>query len=315
MGALDRLPLALRARAPVEGHRCGDSAPHPRVGMDDRRPEPPARAVLAAGRAVCGRGRGHLALARAPRFRRSVARGGGRGWSWTYALTQADIHVSEYLKNFVWPEAIRMAPQVVARTSLADPRSPRSGRDRRHADLAGKLRRPPPRRRSPSWILDAHASRVLGIPDQSSRRPLSGVSFELALVSGRMSGPVHALKPRLALALGTAVTIVLACASFSMNRIYRSENSLWAHSVRHGGEALAPMKYAVSLTDRTDPRPAPSGTGGRDESQLRPRAHQPRLAVHRHGGNGGRTHPTPLGHPNGAGLARGPLLALGGPRS
>jgi tetratricopeptide (TPR) repeat protein len=48
--------------------------------------------------------------------------------------------------------------------------------------------------------------------------------------------------------------IALGFWSFSMNRTYRTEETLWAHSVAHGGEALAHMNYAMSMSDRADPR-------------------------------------------------------------
>jgi tetratricopeptide (TPR) repeat protein len=178
------------------------------------------------------------------------------GWSWTYALTQADVHLGEYLKNFVWPEAIRMAPYVVPRTTLADTQVILG-----LAVIAGTVAIAVALRRSaPAAAFALLGYWILMIPE-SSLLPISHLAVHyrafpsswllyltLALLLARVT------RPRLAAALGVAVVGVLAVASFSMNRLYRSEASLWAHSVRHGGEALAHMNYAMSLSDRSDPR-------------------------------------------------------------
>ena len=221
-----------------------------RQSLGSRRPwlrAAPYAAVVAA----------HLGLARVLLDFGDLSRvAGGTGWSWTYALTQADIHLGEYLKNFAWPEAIRMAPYVVARTSLVDP----------HVllglaviggtlVLAVKLRRSAPVASFAIlgyWTLMLPESSVIPISHLAVHYRAFPSSWLLYLAICLLL--VHALRPRIAMALGTAVVVVLACASFSMNRIYRSETSLWAHSVRHGGEALAHMNYAMSLPDRTDPR-------------------------------------------------------------
>lgn len=180
----------------------------------------------------------------------------GTGWSWTYALTQADVHVTEYLKNFLWPEAIRMAPYVDPRTSLLDP----------HVlfglavivatlALAVKLRRAAPAAAFAIlgyWALMLPESSVLPISHLAVHYRAFPSSWLLYLAIGLLVARFAA--PRVAFALAAATAVVLAFSSFSMNQIYRSEKSLWLHSVKHGGEALAEMNYAMSLPDRTDPR-------------------------------------------------------------
>jgi tetratricopeptide (TPR) repeat protein len=180
----------------------------------------------------------------------------GVAWSWTYALTQADVHVSEYLKNFLWPEAVRMAPHVVPRTSLGDPRV-LLGLAVIVATMmiAVKLRRAAPAGAFAIlgyWALMIPESSVIPISHLAVHYRAFPSSWLLYVAVCLLIARV--VQPRLALALGTAAAIVLAAASFSMNRVYRSETSLWAHSVRHGGEALAHMNYAMSLSDRTDPQ-------------------------------------------------------------
>ena len=177
-------------------------------------------------------------------------------WSWTYAFSQADIHLSEYLQNFFWPEAIRMAPYATLRTALLDPRV-LLGLGTIAASLVLAL-----------WVRRAAPVAAFGILGywafmlpESSVIPISHLavhyrafpsSWLLYLVAGLLA--VRFLRPRVAAAIGSVVVLALAVTSFSMNRIYRTETSLWAHSVEHGGEALAHMNYAMSLPDRADPR-------------------------------------------------------------
>jgi tetratricopeptide (TPR) repeat protein len=180
----------------------------------------------------------------------------GQPWSWTYALSQADIHLSEYLKNFFWPEAIRMAPYAVERTTLLDPHVLLGlGVIAVSLALAVRLRRAAP----------AAAFGILGywtlMLPESSAFPISHLavhyrafpsSWLMYLVIGLLA--VRFLRPGIAVTAGGFAVLALAVTSFSMNRIYRAEQTLWAHSIEHGGEALAHMNYAMSLPDRADPR-------------------------------------------------------------
>lgn len=200
---------------------------------------------------------GHLAAARLFLDFGDLSRvQAGTGWSWTYALTQADVHVTEYLKNFLWPEAIRMAPYVVPRTSLLDPRVLLGlAVIVLTIALAVKLRRAAPAAAFAIlgyWALMLPESSVFPISHLAVHYRAFPSSWLLYLALGLLIARIAT--PRVALTLGTTAAISLALTSFSMNRIYRSEVSLWAHSVKHGGEALAEMNYAMSLPDRTDPR-------------------------------------------------------------
>jgi tetratricopeptide (TPR) repeat protein len=180
----------------------------------------------------------------------------GPGWSWTYALTQADVHVTEYLKNFLWPEAIRMAPFVIERTSLLDPRVILGlAVIVAMVALAVRLRRVAPVVAFAIlgyWVLMLPESSVLPISHLAVHYRAFPSSWLLYLTLALLI--VRAAGPRVSLAVGAAAVIALGITSFSMNRIYRTEESLWAHSVEHGGEALAEMNYAISLPDRSDPR-------------------------------------------------------------
>lgn len=199
----------------------------------------------------------HLGLARMLLDFGDLARvESGATWSWTYALTQADVHVTEYLKNFFWPLAIRMAPYVAERGSLADARV-LVGLAVIVASLALAVRM---RRAAPVaafailgyWILMVPESSILPISHLAVHYRALPSSWLLYLALALLV--VRVAKPRVAFAVGGGVTVILAVASFTLNRTYRDEESLWAHSVRHGGEALAHMNYAMSIPDRADPR-------------------------------------------------------------
>ncbi|HEY7472180.1 MAG TPA: tetratricopeptide repeat protein, partial [Gemmatimonadota bacterium] len=199
----------------------------------------------------------HIALARVLLDFGDLSRvAGDARWSWTYALTQADVHLTEYLRNFVWPEAIRMAPYVVPRTTVADPHVLLGlGVIVGTMAIAVALRRAAPAAAFALlgyWILMIPESSLLPISHLAVHYRAFPSSWLLYLALALLLARVT--RPRLATTLGIAVVVVLAVVSFSMNRIYRSETSLWVHSVQHGGEALAHMNYAMSLPDRSDPR-------------------------------------------------------------
>ena len=46
--------------------------------------------------------------------------------------------------------------------------------------------------------------------------------------------------------------VYLAAASVWLNGTWRTEESLWAHSVRHGGGEIAHLGMAMSIEDRSD---------------------------------------------------------------
>jgi tetratricopeptide (TPR) repeat protein len=220
-------------------------------GRDLRSRTPWLRAAPFAGVVAA-----HLAVVRWALDLGSLSRVQSGGWSWAYAWTQADIHVSEYLKNFVWPIAIRMAPFVDERTSPLEPRV-LLGLAVVGLSLVLAIRL---RRRAPAIAFALLGYWALMLPE-SSVLPISHAAVHYrALPSSWLLYMALALtvvpwaRPRLAFSLGIAVAVALAGLSFSMNRIYRTEESLWAHSLRYGGEALAHMNYAMSLPDRDDPR-------------------------------------------------------------
>lgn len=222
------------------------------AGRDLRTSAPWKRAAPFAAVVV-----GHLGLARLLLDFGDLSRvQAGAAWSWTYALTQADLHLTEYLRNFLWPEAIRMAPYVVPRTSLLDSRV-LLGIALIAATLALAVRL---RRAAPAAAFAILGYWGLMVPE-SSVLPISHLAVHYRafpsswlLYLGVAVAIARCTRPRLAVTIGSSVVIILGLWSFAMNRTYRSEESVWAHSVEHGGEALAHMNYAMSLSDRDDPR-------------------------------------------------------------
>ena len=48
--------------------------------------------------------------------------------------------------------------------------------------------------------------------------------------------------------------VYFAAASISLNGTWRTNATLWAHSVRYGGDEVAHLNLAMSFADRRDPR-------------------------------------------------------------
>ncbi len=175
--------------------------------------------------------------------------------AWTYAVTQVRLQVAHYLQNFVWPFPIRQSPLVQPSVTLIDP-----GVLLGLAFIVGTLVLAWRLRRSaPVISFCILASWALMIPE-SSLLPLYHLAVDYRPYP---SSPFLFLAVGLALerrtpALATPVLLAFAAylgvASFFLNRTWRTDETLWTHSVRYGGDALAHMNLAMSLSDRTDPR-------------------------------------------------------------
>lgn len=174
-----------------------------------------------------------------------------------YFLTQMKLHLFHYLRNFVWPFTVRAEPFVEPSAGWADPVALASlalvaavlvlaWRWRGRAPLA-------------SWAVLSYAA--LLAPTSSFRpfyalavdyRPYPGLPFLCLLVvlgarwaaarAGTGSrAPVAALP-----ALGL-LALYLGLASYSLNRVWRTDESLWEHSVRHGTTALGHLNYGHAI--------------------------------------------------------------------
>ena len=175
---------------------------------------------------------------------------------WRYPLTQARVHVEHYLSNFVWPFPIRMAAWAEPAHGLLEP------------DVLGGLAVVAlslgfawrVRRRMPAVAFGILAYWALMLPESSviplhhaavHYRPYPASPF---LFLAAVAFVVQVLGPRRAAAVGCAAIAWFASISIVLNRTWRTDETLWAHSVRYGVEPLGHMNYAMSLTDRRDPR-------------------------------------------------------------
>ncbi|NLI47699.1 MAG: tetratricopeptide repeat protein [Acidobacteria bacterium] len=186
----------------------------------------------------------------------SQAMAGPSGAAATYALTQLRLHLLHYLPNFLWPFAIRLAPEVSRATGWMD-----------GAVWAGLVLVIGSvtlafawRRRAPAaaavvlgyWILQVPESSVFPLHLMvSDYRPYAGSPFLFLLAAMALAACLR--RPWWHLA--TAVLVLyFSLASVVLNRVWRTGETLWTHSVTYGGDALAHHNLAMSIANRDDPR-------------------------------------------------------------
>jgi tetratricopeptide (TPR) repeat protein len=176
----------------------------------------------------------------------------------TYALTQAELHLLRYLRNAFWPWLIRQDPWIEPASGWADP-----GVLLGLAAIAGTLALAwVLRRRVPLlalciagyWLLLAPTSSVVPFHHLAvDYRPYPASVFcWLAVALGVMRLPLHRLPliaPYLRPALLVVAVIYFGAATAVLNRTWRSEETLWRHSIRHGGGALAHLNLAMAVRD------------------------------------------------------------------
>ena len=172
-----------------------------------------------------------------------------------YLFLQGAAHLY-YLRNFVWPFSMRQLPRLDAVGPIFAAAA-WCGLALAAAVLLFALRS---RRRLPlvSFCLLSYAALILPtssvlpmIRDAADYRPYPGSPFlYLALIWS-----LGRLLPARAFAAACAVLcLYVGGASFSINRVWRTEESLWTHSVALGGDATAHMNLAASIADLRDPR-------------------------------------------------------------
>ncbi len=176
--------------------------------------------------------------------------------SLVYGLTQLRVHLTHYLANWVWPWKLGAAPAVDVAHSLTS-LSVWSGLLLIVASLVAAFVW---RRRQPLltfsilsyWVMLAPTSSVLPLHHFVAHyRPYPGSPF---LLIGVVVSAATLLHRRARWAV--AVTAISACslASVAQNTVWKTEQSLWKHSVAIGGDHIAHLNYAMSIKDRTDPR-------------------------------------------------------------
>lgn len=168
-----------------------------------------------------------------------------------YGATQLKIHLFHYMRNFVWPFPIRQGPEV----ALIGPLHP--------AAWAGAVFILSTfsaawfaRRTLPVISFCVLAYWALLVPEASifplwalatDYRPYASSPFlylSIAVIATHCISSHRALRVAAVLAVvGSAVT------SMYLNTTWRTERSLWQHSVDYGGSALAHLNLGMTYTD------------------------------------------------------------------
>lgn len=165
-----------------------------------------------------------------------------------YSLTQANLHFSRYFVQFLWPFTMRAAPRIepsgfqdigtwigivfIVGTLIV------AWRSRRRTPIAAFLI-------VGYWALLLPTSSFLPLlayaadyrPYPSSAFLYVGLSWFLLRGLGSRAGGIALC----------SIIVYFGAASHFTNRIWSTERSLWEHSVRHGGSALAHHNLAMSL--------------------------------------------------------------------
>ncbi len=170
-----------------------------------------------------------------------------------YPLTQLKLHLTHYLRNFVWPFTMRPLPLVEPVRGLADPLSWLGA-----AVVAGSLLAVWAFRLRMAalsfsilayWILLAPTSSVLPFRMLAADyRQYPSLPFlcliavlALALLVRRWQYP-----------LAAAALLYFGVSTVWMNGLWATEESLWGHTVRHGATSIAHLNYARSQMGKDD---------------------------------------------------------------
>jgi protein O-mannosyl-transferase len=183
-----------------------------------------------------------------------VLRGDGVA-SMTYPLTQLWVHLV-YLGNAAWPFAIREMPAVAPVTGPFEWRALTGAAVvLASAVVAWRLRRAQPIVAFAIvayWLLMLPESSFLPLYQlRNDYRPYASGPFLFLACAAAAS---HLWRPRLVLAAGIAASVYLAAASLVLNRTWLTEETLWTHSVRYGGDEVAHVNLATAIPNHRDPR-------------------------------------------------------------
>ncbi|MBP2669404.1 MAG: hypothetical protein H6Q80_1606 [Deltaproteobacteria bacterium] len=168
-----------------------------------------------------------------------------------YGATQLKLHLFHYMRNFVWPFSIRQGPEV----ALIGPFHPAawSGGLFLFSSLAAAWFA---RRALPVFAFGVTAYWALLVPEASifplwalatDYRPYASSPFlylSIAAAAAQYISSNRVLR-------GAAVLSVVwsAATSVYLNTTWRTERSLWQHSVHYGGSALAHMNLGMTYPD------------------------------------------------------------------
>ncbi len=170
---------------------------------------------------------------------------------WEYPLTQLKLHLFEYVRNFFWPFLIRQGPAVEPARSLFEP-PVLLGAAFIVATLAAAWRL---RKTAPliSWCILCYWA--LMVPEASVLRLHHMVAHYRAYASSPFFWLILALlayrylRPATVLALLAGLVVLYAGASVYLNTTWRTDETLWAYSVRYGGEPVAHLNWGMATAD------------------------------------------------------------------
>jgi tetratricopeptide (TPR) repeat protein len=175
-----------------------------------------------------------------------------RGSVFEYPLTQMEVHLTHYLRNVVWPFFLRAEVHVEPASGLSDPGVLVGGLFIL-ATLVVALRC---RRSSPLvsfciggyWTMFLLTSSILPmrrlVTDYRQVPSLAFLCLVVAYVGYKLLGG------RLRSAVAVVAVVALGASSIHLNRNWRTAESFWLQSIRHGGSALAHNNYGLSVKER-----------------------------------------------------------------
>jgi tetratricopeptide (TPR) repeat protein len=169
-----------------------------------------------------------------------------------YPLTQARIHWSYYLRNFVWPFRMRPLPWIEVATLLDFGAWIGLSAITATLGLAWWLfKRLPLLSFSilAYWVMFAPTSSILPFrmlaADYRQYPSLPYLCLALAVCLAGMAGT------RVRWSVAAAALLYFGCASrFILNPVWATEESLWQHSVRYGATTTAHHNYARSVSGK-----------------------------------------------------------------
>jgi tetratricopeptide (TPR) repeat protein len=172
-----------------------------------------------------------------------------------YALAQTKAHLV-YFFNFVWPVNMRQMPLLTPPASWLDPAVAAT-----LLIVAGSLAVAWRVRRTQPLIAFCIVSYWLLMAPESSVLPLFHLRVDYRpypsspFLYGALVFAAIAILPRAAvIGAGAAAIVALIGASLTINRTWRTEESLWTHSTQLGGSEVAHLNLAMAIADRRDPR-------------------------------------------------------------
>ncbi|MCA9668586.1 MAG: tetratricopeptide repeat protein [Myxococcales bacterium] len=174
---------------------------------------------------------------------------------WTYAATQARLHLLHYLRNALWPLALAVDPHVQAVDSFDLGAICGAALIIASLLLAARWRRERPLEAlciAGYWVAMAPTSSLLPLHAMAvDYRPFVASPF-LWLFVALLLRRVLAVQPLLRAGACALALLYFGAVALANNRAWRDDRALWEHAVAHGGGALAHHNLAVALGRRDE---------------------------------------------------------------